>query len=75
KKFLLAEGGIKRLVWLPKILKEELKDLINKRAAEEGVPKLLDMMADETVATTEEEVIAHLQKTGHPALSMPSIIG
>ncbi|MBI5779162.1 MAG: CO dehydrogenase/CO-methylating acetyl-CoA synthase complex subunit beta [Planctomycetes bacterium] len=75
KKFLLAEGGIKRLVWLPKILKEELKDLINKRAAEEGVPGLLEMMADETTATTEEEVIAHLQKTGHPALAMPPIIG
>ncbi|MEW6027152.1 MAG: acetyl-CoA decarbonylase/synthase complex subunit alpha/beta [Planctomycetota bacterium] len=75
KKFILAEGGIKRLVWMPKMLKDELKELFNKRAAEEGLTGLLDMIADETVATTEEEVIAHLQKTGHPTLSMPSIIG
>lgn len=75
KKFMLAEGGIKRLVWMPKMLKEELRDLFNKRAAEEGVPGLLDKIADETVATTEEEVITYITKTGHPALSMPPIIG
>ncbi|MFH0888215.1 MAG: acetyl-CoA decarbonylase/synthase complex subunit alpha/beta [Planctomycetota bacterium] len=74
KKFILAEGGIKRLVWMPKALKDEIRDLFNKRATEEGLPNLMDMIADETVATTEEEVIAHLQKTGHPALSMPLIM-
>jgi acetyl-CoA synthase len=75
KKFIVAEGGIKRLVWMPKTLKEEIKELFNKRSKDEGVPDLLDMIADETVATTEEEVIAHLQKTGHPTLSMPPIMG
>jgi acetyl-CoA synthase len=33
------------------------------------------MIADETVGTTEEEVLAHLQKVGHPALDMDPIIG
>jgi acetyl-CoA synthase len=75
KKFMLAEGGLKRLVWMPKILKDDLRDLFNKRAAEEGVPDLLDKIADETVATTEEEVIAYLQKTNHSAISMPPIMG
>jgi acetyl-CoA synthase len=75
KKFLLAEGGMARLVWLPKVLKEEIKDLFNKRAAEIGHPNLLDLVADETVATTEEEVVNHLQKTNHPALTMPPIMG
>ena len=71
----LIRIGMRLTESIIEILKEELKDLINKRAAEEGVPNLLDMIADETTATTEEEVIAHLQKTGHPALAMPPIIG
>jgi acetyl-CoA synthase len=75
KKFIRAEGGIKRLVWMPKMLKDDIRELFNKRAAEEGVPDLLDKIADETVATTEEEVVAYLTKTGHPALSMPPIMG
>jgi acetyl-CoA synthase len=74
KKFILAEGGIKRLVWMPKMLKDEIRELFNKRAAEEGSPNLIDMIADETVATTEEEVIAYLHKTGHPVLSMLPIL-
>ncbi|MDI6732986.1 MAG: acetyl-CoA decarbonylase/synthase complex subunit alpha/beta [Planctomycetota bacterium] len=75
KKFLLSESGLKRLVWMPKMLKDEIKELFNKRTTEEGMPNLLDMIADETVATTEEEVIAHLQKTGHPALTLAPIMG
>ncbi|MEK7449224.1 MAG: acetyl-CoA decarbonylase/synthase complex subunit alpha/beta [Planctomycetota bacterium] len=74
KKFLLAEGGIKRLVWMPKMLKEEIKETFNKRAAEEGVPNLLDMIADETVAQTEEEVVAYLQKMNHPVLTLPPLM-
>jgi acetyl-CoA synthase len=75
KKFILAEGGLQRMVWMPKVLKEEIRELFNKRAEEIGVPKLLDMIADETVATTEEEVVAYLTKTGHPALTMPPLMG
>ncbi|MBI4833705.1 MAG: CO dehydrogenase/CO-methylating acetyl-CoA synthase complex subunit beta [Planctomycetes bacterium] len=75
KKFILAEGGLKRLVWMPKSLKEDLKELFNQRAEEIGMPDLLDKIADETVATTEEEVVAYLTKTNHPALSMPPLIG
>jgi acetyl-CoA synthase len=32
------------------------------------------MIADETIGTTEEEIIAFLTEKGHPALSMPPII-
>jgi len=73
KKFIAAEGGVKRLVWMPKALKEEIKDRFNKRAAEMGMPDLLDKIADETVATTEAEVLEYITKKGHPALSMESI--
>jgi acetyl-CoA synthase len=73
KKFIAAEGGLKRLVWMPKSLKEEIKDRFNKRAAEIGIPDLLDKIADETVATTEAEVLEYITKKGHPALSMESL--
>jgi acetyl-CoA synthase len=74
RKFLIAEGGIKRLVWMPKMLKEEIADRFNARAEEMGIPKLLDMIADETVGTTEEEILPFLQEKGHPALTMESIL-
>jgi acetyl-CoA synthase len=74
-KFILGDGGLLRMVWMPKMLKEELKERIDKRAAEMGVPGLYDMIADETVGITEEEILPFLQEKGHPALEMESIIG
>jgi acetyl-CoA synthase len=74
RKFIIAEGGIKRLVWMPKMLKEEIADRFNARAEEMGIPKLLEMIADETVGTTEEEILPFLQEKGHPALTMESIL-
>jgi acetyl-CoA synthase len=74
RKFILAEGGIKRLVWMPKILKQELKDLLTKRGKEEGIENLLELIADETIAETEEQVMEHLQKVNHPALTLPPLM-
>jgi acetyl-CoA synthase len=74
-KFISGDGGLLRMVWMPKALKEELKDRIMKRGAAMGVPDLYDKIADETVGTTEEEIMPFLQEKGHPALSMESIIG
>ena len=56
RKFITAEGGIKRLVWMPKMLKEEIAERFKARAKEMGIPDLLDMIADETVGTTEEAI-------------------
>jgi acetyl-CoA synthase len=70
KKFISAEGGLKRLVWMPKELKEFLKERMTKRGQELGIPDLVDKIADETVAETAEQLVAHLQKVGHPALDM-----
>ena len=75
RKFVKGDGGLQRLVWLPKILKEELKDRLIKRGEEMGIPNFYDMIADETVGITEEEILPFLQEKGHPALSMPPIIG
>ncbi len=74
KKLFKAEGGLKRVVWLPKILKDEIEDKLKARCEEIGMPELFDMIADETVGTTEEEVLAFLKEKGHPALEMESAV-
>ena len=74
-KFILGDGGLLRMVWMPKALKEELKERIDNRGAAMGVPDLYDKIADETVGITEEEIMPWLEEKGHPALSMDPIIG
>ncbi|HPD60600.1 MAG TPA: acetyl-CoA decarbonylase/synthase complex subunit alpha/beta [Thermodesulfobacteriota bacterium] len=74
KKFIQAEGGIKRLVWMPKSLKETLRDKINARAKELGIENFADMIADETIGITQEQILPWLKEKGHPALSMESIM-
>jgi len=70
KKFISAEGGIERVVWMPKILKEEIRDRLEERFRELGKPELLDKIATEENATTSEELLAYLEKVGHPVLAM-----
>ncbi|HEY97217.1 MAG TPA: CO dehydrogenase/CO-methylating acetyl-CoA synthase complex subunit beta [Dehalococcoidia bacterium] len=75
RKFIAAEGGLLRMVWMPKILKEEIGERFKARAEELGVPDLLDRIADETVGVTEEEILPFLQEKEHPALAMDPILG
>jgi len=75
RKFISGDGGLLRIVWMPKTLKEEIKDRFNERAKELGVPDLLDKVADETVGETEEAILPFLQEKGHPALTMDPILG
>jgi len=72
-KFIAADGGLKRLVWMPKDLKEFYGDRFKARAEEEGVPDLMDKIGDETIATTGEELLTYLMEVGHPALEMESL--
>ncbi len=74
KKFISAEGGLKRLVWMPKELKEALADKLKKRGEELGEPDLLNKIADETIATTTEQLLPFLEKAGHPALAMEAVM-
>ncbi|MBI3593148.1 MAG: CO dehydrogenase/CO-methylating acetyl-CoA synthase complex subunit beta [Nitrospirae bacterium] len=74
KKFLYGDGGIKRIVWMPKALKERIKEEFQKLAADEGVPDLLDKIADETICEDSEKLLEHLTQAGHPALSMDPMI-
>ena len=74
KKFISADGGLRRLVWMPKELKEALADKLKKRGEEEGDPDFINKIADETVATTSEQLVEYLQKVGHPAVQMEAIM-
>lgn len=72
KKFISAEGGMSRIVWMPSALKEEMKDVLVKRAEEEGLngEEFISKIADETNSTTEEEVLEFISNAGHPVLEM-----
>ena len=75
KKLFKAEGGLKRVVWLPKMLKEEIAEKLKEVCADIGMPELFDMIATEEQGTTEEEIMEFLKEKGHPALEMDEAIG
>jgi acetyl-CoA synthase len=72
-KFILAEGGFKRVVWMSSILKETMADELKAVAEKACVPDLLERIADERHVTTVEELLAWLEELNHPALTMESI--
>jgi acetyl-CoA synthase len=74
RKFISAEGGIKRIVWMPRRLKEEISGRFNTRAKEIDIPDLMERIADESTGTSEEAILPFLKARNHPALSMEPII-
>jgi len=71
KKFIKADGGLARIIWMPKDLKDFLRDDFVKRSVEEGLGEdFIDKIADETVGTASEEILPFLEEKGHPALTM-----
>lgn len=70
KKFIKADGGLERLVWMPKVLKEEIRDLLEERLKDMGMADLLDRIATEEDAETEEQVMEWIEKVKHPVLEM-----
>ena len=71
KKFMKAEGGVARIVWMPKELKEQVAERLNETAKElYGIENFCDMIGDETIAEDPETLLAFLEEKGHPALSM-----
>jgi acetyl-CoA synthase len=73
-KFILPDGGLKRVVWMSSILKEQLAEQLNEIAEREGVPDLLERIADETICTDVEEVVKYITDKNHPALSLPPLM-
>lgn len=75
KKFISAEGGVQRIVWMPKELKDDVAAKLNQTAKElYGIDSFVDMICDETISTDSEGVLAFLEEKGHPALSMDPIM-
>jgi acetyl-CoA synthase len=70
RKFLSAEGGFARVVWMPKELKDLLRDDLIKRFDEKGLTGFIDQIADETIAVAAEDLRAFMEKVKHPALKM-----
>jgi len=57
-KFFQADGGLYRIAWLPKEVKERYKDVIPE--------DLYDKIATEEDVTSPEELVEFLEKVGHP---------
>ena len=75
KKFVSAEGGIGRIVWMPKELKDDVAERLNKTASQLlGIENFSDMIADETITTDGEELLNWLTEKNHPVLGMEPLL-
>ncbi|KPJ87394.1 MAG: bifunctional acetyl-CoA decarbonylase/synthase complex subunit alpha/beta [Spirochaetes bacterium DG_61] len=70
EKFISADGGIERVVWMPAELKEEIKERLEKRLKDIGKTELMDKIATEADGISTEDLVEFLNKKSHPALSM-----
>ena len=74
EKFISAEGGIRRVVWMPKELKEEIRPRLERRLEEIGAPDLIEKIATEDDAVEIDKLMEHLERVKHPVLEMEPII-
>ena len=75
RKFLYAEGGIQRIVWMPKELKDDVADRLNATAKElYGIENFSELIADETVTTDAEELLTWLTEKNHPVLGLEPLM-
>lgn len=71
RKFMKAEGGPARIVWMPRALKDLVGKKLNKSAQElYGLEDFTSMIADETITEDAEKLIEHLSEKGHPVLNL-----
>jgi acetyl-CoA synthase len=72
-KFISADGGFKRIVWMSSVLKKTMAEEFKAVAEREGDPDLLDKIADETICTDVDGLMAWMEEHEHPALFMDPI--
>jgi len=72
-KFISAEGGQKRIVWMSKALKDEVAERLKPQLERMNISDLFDKIATEEDAEDPEKLVEYLQSVGHPALEMESI--
>ena len=73
-RFIQAEGGLSRIVWMPSVVKEELETRLREKISSAGLSGLYEKIADETVATDIDGLLAFLTSVEHPALSMAPLL-
>jgi len=69
-KFISADGGLQRVVWMSKNLKDSMEFELQSAAERDGIPDILDKIADGTMVTTVEELETWVKEKGHPVLDM-----
>jgi acetyl-CoA synthase len=69
-KFISAEGGFKRVVWMSSFLKESMAEELKVVAERAGEPDLIERIADERGVTTVEELLPWMEEHNHPVLTM-----
>ncbi|MGB9639420.1 MAG: CO dehydrogenase/CO-methylating acetyl-CoA synthase complex subunit beta, partial [Anaerolineales bacterium] len=69
-KFISADGGFKRVVWMSSVLKDMMAEELKAVAIREGEPDLIEKIADERSVTTVEELLVWLEEHNHPVLAM-----
>jgi len=69
-KFISADGGFSRVVWMSSVLKQTMAAELQDVCERAGDPDLLSKIADETICTDVDGLLAHLEATGHPSLMM-----
>jgi acetyl-CoA synthase len=69
-KFISADGGFKRVVWMSKNLKDSMEFELRAAAEREGIPDLLDKIADGTQVETVEQLVEWVNQKQHPVLEM-----
>ena len=75
KKFIAAEGGIERIVWMPKELKDDVAERLNKTAKElYGIDNFIDMVADETICEDCDALMEFLTEKNHPVLGLDPLM-
>ncbi len=72
-KFISADGGFKRIVWMSSFLKESMSDELSAVAEREGDPDLIAKIADERSVGTVDDLLAWLEEHNHPAMLMDPI--
>jgi len=72
-KFISAEGGQKRIVWMSKQLKEEVGERLVECLKALGAADVFDKIATEENAEEPAQLVEYLTKVGHPALEMPAL--
>jgi acetyl-CoA synthase len=69
-KFISADGGFKRVVYMSSFLKESMAAEFAAVAEREEIPDILDRIADERSVASVDELVEWVKEKNHPVLEM-----